>query len=721
MKALRLTFLFLLLVFLPASQLLSQERTVLTMEDAIAGPYLTHRVQDLSGLQWRPGGHNITWTRGDTLIEKDVATGREQVFFTRSRLNRAVADLFSDSLRSLPKIKWITNDRFWFRRDTTWVVVQLTEGKLKVVQTVKVPGGAANTDFCPQAPAVAFTRGQNLFIAEPEGKVTQITFDSLPGFVNGQTVSRNEFGITKGTFWSPDGKQLAWYRKDETRVSLYPLVDIRARVAKLKDIRYPMAGMESEEIHLFVYDRATGKKKEIDTPGPYDQYLTNIAWTPDGHYLLIAVLNREQNHLWMNMYFTETGKKILTLFEEQNNRYVEPLTPARFIPGTDSYFLWESRRDGYNHVYLYDLTGKLHGKLTKGDYDVTDVLGFDPERKYFYYASTQKSPVERHLYRLDIKKEQVVRMTTVHGMHRGMLSPDGKYLLNRWSNTTTPRVIDVLTTGGRKVTTLLEAPDPWQDRRLGRVELGRLPATDSSPALYYRLIKPVDFDPSKKYPVVIYVYGGPHSQLVTDSWLAQSRMWQHYMAGQGYVSFTLDNRGTEGRGFDFESCIHRHLGDDEVKDQMRGVAYLKSLPWVDTTRLGVHGWSYGGFMTISMMLKKPGVFRAAVAGGPVTDWKYYEVMYGERYMDRPEENPDGYKQADLKNYVNNLDGHLLIIHGAMDSTVVWQHSLTLLRAFIKAGKQVDYFVYPTHPHNVRGWDRIHLMNKVSEYFEEYMK
>ena len=720
MRSLRFVSALLVISLLPAG--LFSQRTLLTMEDVIAGPYLTHRIQNIPQLQWLPGGHNLMMARGDSLEKMDPVTGKTSLLFTCSRLNAALTKIFKDTLRKLPKVTWIDDGTFWFRRDTTWVVMQRSDGKLQVIHVVRVPGGAANTDFCARVPAVAFTQGQNLFIAEPAGKITQITFDSLPGFVNGQSVSRNEFGITKGTFWSPDGSRLAWYRKDETRVSVYPLVDIRARVAQLKEIRYPMAGMESEEIHLFVYDRKTGKTKEVDTPGPYDQYLTNVAWTPDGHYLLVAVLNREQDHLWLNMYFTETGKKILTLFEEQNNRYVEPLKPARFLAGTDTpLFLWESRRDGYNHVYLYDLTGKSYGDLTPGTYDVTDVPGFDPQHRYFYYVSTEKRPVERHIYRYDTKNKRKVCLTTVHGTHQGSLSPDGKYLLDRWSNTETPRVIEVLTVSGKKITTLLRAPDPWQDKRLGRVELGMLPATDTSPALWYRLIKPVNFDPSKKYPVVIYVYGGPHSQLVTDSWLAQSRMWQHYMAGKGYVSFTLGNRGTGGRGFDFESCIHRHLGDYEVRDQMRGVAYLKSLPWVDTTRMGVHGWSYGGFMTISMMLKNPGVFRVAVAGGPVTDWKYYEVMYGERYMDRPEENPDGYRQADLKNYVNNLDGHLLIIHGAMDSTVVWQHSLTLLRAFIKAGKQVDYFVYPTHPHNVRGWDRIHLMNKVSEYFDEYLK
>ena len=719
MKTIRYTVL--LTIFFLSVHVLVAQRSLLTLEDAIVGPYLTHRIQDIPQLQWLPEGHDLSFVKGDSLMEKDPVSGKETLLFTRSRLNKVLDSLFSDPLRRMPSLHWISPGRFWFRRDTTWVVMQYREGKLTTENYIKVPGGSGHFDFCAAAPAVAFTRGQNLFIAEPQGKITQVTFDSLPGYVNGQSVSRNEFGINKGTFWSPDGSSLAYYRKDETRVSNYPLVDIMTRVASLKNIKYPMAGMASEELHVFVYDRKTGKTQEIDTPGPYDQYLTNVTWTPDGHYLLMAVVNREQDHMWMNMYFTQTGKKILTLFEEENERYVEPLKPARFLKGEGSFFLWESRRNGYNHVYLYDLTGKLYGDLTPGTFDVTEVLGFDQEQKYFYYVSTEKSPLERHIYRYEPKKKRKMCLTQVHGTHGGALSPDGKYILDRWSNVETPHVIDVMTTTGRPVVTLLRAPDPWQDKRLGRVELGKLPATDTSPALYYHLIKPVDFDPSKKYPVVIYVYGGPHSQLVTDTWLGQSRMWQHYMAGQGYVSFTLDNRGTGGRGFDFESCIHRHLGDYEVKDQMRGVDYLKSLPWVDPARIGVHGWSYGGFMTLSMMLKDPGVFKAAVAGGPVTDWKYYEVMYGERYMDRPEENPAGYKEADLKNYVNNLDGHVLIIHGAMDSTVVWQHSLTLLRAFIRAGKQVDYFVYPTHPHNVRGWDRIHLMRKVSDYFDEYLK
>ncbi|HHJ10347.1 MAG TPA: S9 family peptidase [Bacteroidetes bacterium] len=717
MKLFRFVFIIILSFFLLFFSV--AQKPVLNLKEAIVGPYKKFKIQDIKGLQWIPGEHELARIAGDSLVVEDPVKGKKDLLFMLDELNLALKIVTGDSLSSWPEIHWKDENTLWFSHDTTWV--QLDVKDMNIVSVVRIPKGGQHADYCPENPAVAFTLGQNIYISELGKKIRQLSFDSLPGIVNGQIVSRNEFGITKGTFWSSKGNYLAWYRKDESRVSQYPLVDIRSRVARLKNIRYPMAGMESEEIHLFVYDRKNKKTREIITPGPYDQYLTNVAWSPDEKYLFIAVLTREQDHMWLNMYDVQTGKKVRTLFEEKNIHYVEPLHPVRFLPEHPGEFIWQSSREGYNQVFLYDTTGRMIRNLTPGKYDVTNVLGFSDHDLYMYYVSTEESPLQRHIYRVGVITGKKKKLTVVDGTHQGILSPDGKYLIDRYSNLETPRIIEVINAKGEPVKRLLTAGNPWEERRLGRVILDSLPAEGDSPVLYYRLIKPVNFDPAKKYPVVVYVYGGPHSQLVTDSWLGQSRMWQHYMAGQGYVSLTMDNRGTRGRGFDFESSIHRHLGDYEVKDQMRGIKYLKSLPYVDTTRIGVHGWSYGGFMTISMMLKNPGVFKAAVAGGPVTDWKYYEVMYGERYMDRPQENPEGYAEADLKNYVDNLKGHLLIIHGAMDSTVVWQHSLTLLRAFISRGKQVDYFVYPTSPHNVRGYDRIHLMRKVSDYFDEYLK
>jgi dipeptidyl-peptidase-4 len=301
------------------------------------------------------------------------------------------------------------------------------------------------------------------------------------------------------------------------------------------------------------------------------------------------------------------------------------------------------------------------------------------------------------------------------GTHNIIHSEDYKYFIDVVSDTTTPRKYQVLDSKGKIRQILLESGNPLSEYDLGKYEIFELSANDGTP-LYARKILPPGFDPSKKYPVIVYVYGGPHAQLITNSWMGGARLFLYYLAQQGYIIFTVDNRGSANRGLEFEQAVFRNMGTLEVEDQMTGVEYLRSLPYVDADRIGVHGWSYGGFMTISLMLKQPEDFKVGVCGGPVTDWKYYEVMYGERYMDTPETNPDGYESSSLLDKAGNLQGKLLIIHGTDDPVVVWQHSLDLIDAFIKEGIQVDYFVYPGHGHGVGGKDRVHLNTKMSEYF-----
>jgi dipeptidyl-peptidase-4 len=281
----------------------------------------------------------------------------------------------------------------------------------------------------------------------------------------------------------------------------------------------------------------------------------------------------------------------------------------------------------------------------------------------------------------------------------------------------TPNRITLLDAQGKAMKTLLDAPNPLQDYKLGQIKLFSLKNKEGI-ELNARMILPPDFDAHKKYPVIVYVYGGPHGQMITNSFLRGWPLWYQYMAERGYIIFTLDNRGTNNRGLAFEQAIYQHLGTKEVEDQMVGVNYLKKQSFVDSTRIGVHGWSYGGFMTISLMTRRPGVFKVAVAGGPVIDWRYYEVMYGERYMDTPQKNPEGYEEASLLNYVKNLQGKLLIIHGTVDPVVVWQNSLLYLRKAIDLQKQVDYFVYPGDEHNMHGKDRVHLYQKITDYFME---
>ncbi|MDR1762886.1 MAG: S9 family peptidase [Dysgonamonadaceae bacterium] len=576
-------------------------------------------------------------------------------------------------------------------------------------------------DFCYANNCAAFTVKNNLFIVDANGKAAPVAEDANEGIVYGQSVHRNEFGINKGTFWSPSGNFLAFYRMDETMVGDYPLVNISAREAELKNIKYPMAGMASHEVTLGIYSIATGRTVYMKTGEPRDHYLTNIVWDPTEKYVYIAELNREQNHLRYNKYDAATGELAATLFEERNEHYVEPQKPALFLTKTGSQFVWQSRRDGYDHLYLYNTDGKLLRQLTSGNFETLSVLGFDAEEKNLFIVTNEGNPVENQVYKVELKTGKRTLLTKGNGVHSPALSASGKYFIDRFSNLETPLNIDLYSTSKPVPVRLQTAENPYKDYVMPEITLGKLKAADGKTDLYYHLAKPTNFDPKKKYPAVVYVYGGPHSQMIKNNWLASLRGWSLYMAQMGYVVFSMDNRGTSNRGMEFESVTHRHLGIEETADQMCGAEFLKSLPYVDAERIGVHGWSFGGFMTTNLMLRHPETFKVGVAGGPVIDWKLYEVMYGERYMDTPEENPDGYRDTDMKRLAGNLKGHFLLIHGDIDPTVVWQNSLSFLDACIVARTYPDYFVYPGQEHNMTGPSRVHLHEKITRYFEDYLK
>jgi len=629
-------------------------------------------------------------------------------------LNVKLTGLDKKELKRFPAIAWTDAANFTFNNGPDWFGFNRETGTLS--QIFSIPDTAENSEVSPGNKFLAYTLNNNLYIADGKSQI-QVTNDNNKGIVNGQSVHRNEFGIKKGTFWSPEGNLLAFYRMDESMVTEYPLVDITTRVATVNNIRYPMAGMTSHQVTVGIFNPVTKKTTFIETGKPADQYLTNIAWSPDEKSLFIAVLNRDQNHLLLNEYDVTSGKFIRTLFEEQNDRYVEPQHPMVFVPGSDGKFIWQSERDGYNHLYLYNRDGGLIKQLTSGNWIVTNFLGFSEDAKGCFYTSTTASPLEEQLYSLDLKSGKTKLLTRDKGVHNPTIRTDGKYFITRFSNPQVASRTLVMAVSGKLNKVIHEDINPLKDYKLGETDVFTLKADDGTD-LYCRLIKPADFDPAKKYPALIYVYGGPHAQMITGDWLNGAGLFMHYLSEKGYIVFTLDNRGSANRGFEFESCIHRNLGVLEMADQLKGVEYLKSLPFVDAERLAVDGWSYGGFMSITLKLKNPGLFKVATAGGPVIDWKYYEVMYGERYMDTPEQNPEGYKQASLLNYIDNLEGKLLIIQGARDNTVVWQNSLQFIMNCIEKKKQVDYFVYPTHEHNVRGLDRAHLYRKLAEYYDQ---
>ena len=607
---------------------------------------------------------------------------------------------------------WIGNDYLRIIKDGKWVSYRISDGDTSEYKMV-------------EKGLRAYTDGQSLRLRLADGTSVPVAESENPQITYGQHVSRNEFGIDGGIFIAPDSSKVAFYRKDESKVSTFPLLDITTRTGSLKEIKYPMAGMDSENVQLGVYDVAAGTTvyMKVDEFG-YDQYLTNISWRPDASQVLIQVLDRSQKHMKLNVYDAVTGDFVKTILTEDNERYVEPEDPVRFLKGSNDIFIYRTdNRDGFRNLYLCDFDGNVQ-RITSVDADVAYVAN---DGKYIWYTSAEVSPVENHLFRISVKKSgkgwkfgKPEQLTQESGWHDITMSPDCKHFVDCWSNISTPHVTDLCTSDGKTVRNLCTSADPTLDYAYTEITLGTVKSADGKFDNYYRLIKPKDFDPSKKYPVILYVYGGPHSQMVKNTYMAELRRWEMYMAQRGYLVYVQDNRGTQNRGSEFEKAIHKQCGQAEMADQMEGIKMLMELPYVDTDRIGVHGWSYGGFMTISLMTNYPEVFKVGVSGGPVIDWKWYEVMYGERYMDHPDVNPEGYAKTSLINSAKNLKGKLLICQGAIDPVVLWQHSLSFVRECVVNNIQVDYFPYPRHEHNVTGKDRVHLHDKISMYFEDYL-
>ena len=610
---------------------------------------------------------------------------------------------------------WENDGTLMMQKDGKWQAYDIATGK--------------SSDFSGRKgrQMQAITKDGSLYLIYANGTESLIAERENDQITYGEYVSRNEFGIDGGIFWAPDSSKLAFYRKDESKVTTFPLLDITTRTGSLKEIKYPMAGMDSENVQLGIYDIRSGETAyaEVDDFG-YDRYLTNITWAPDASMIYIQVLDRSQKHMKLNAYSAQNGEFIKTILSEDNEKYVEPFDPLYFIKGQDLFIYRTANRDGYRNLYLCDNEGNIR-RLTSVNADVK-YAGNDG--RYVYYTSAEVSPVENHLFRIEVKnlKKGVAkasfgkpqRLTMAEGWHEIDLSPDCRHFIDSYSSLCTPRVVNLCSADGKILENLLTAEDPTLDYAYTEISLGTVKSADGQYDNYYRLIKPKDFDPSKKYPVIVYVYGGPHSQMVQNTYLGQLRRWEMYMAQRGYLVYVQDNRGTENRGIAFEQAIHGQCGQAEMADQIEGVKMLMDLPYVDKDRIGVHGWSYGGFMTISLITNYPDIFKVAVAGGPVIDWKWYEVMYGERYMDHPDRNPEGYAKTSLINKAKDLKGKLLICQGAVDPVVVWEHSLSFIRECIKNNVQVDYFPYPCAEHNVMGKDRVHLHDKISMYFEDYL-
>lgn len=727
-------FLLVCLFCMTATASFAQEKKSYTLEDVIPGGnnYFNLVPKNIPGLQW--WGDVCVRTDVENIVIINVRNGKETVLVTLDEVNEALLNgekPFQPTqelkqLRTLmgASLPWGDQKVITFRQGNYMVWYDF--GQKKISNLFRLNEKAANLDFCKENGYVAYTVGSNLCIAHEGEKDLQINPDEKKAdpmdIVYGQAVHRNEFGIYKGTFWSPKGNCLAFYRMDQSMVTAYPQVNTTTRIATLEPDKYPMAGMTSHKVTVGVYHIQSGKTVYLQAGDPTDRYFTNISWSPDEKSIYVIELNRDQNHSQLVRYNAETGAKEAMLFEETHPKYVEPQHPIVFLPWDSNQFIYWSQRDGFHHLYLYNKEGQLIKQLTQGDWLVQDILGFNTARKEMIIASTEISPLQTNIFNLNVKTGKRTLLGQQDGTHSARLSASGTYLIDNFTSFNVPREISILPTNGKAGVNLLTATDPMKEQyNLPEITLGTIKAADGKTDLYYRLIKPVNFDPNKKYPAIIYVYGGPHAQLIHNNRFYDARGWDLYMAQKGYVMLTVDSRGSDNRGLEFENCTFRQLGVEEMKDQVEGAKFLQSLPYVNADKIGVHGWSFGGFMTTNLMLTYPEIFKVGVAGGPVIDWQYYEVMYGERYMDTPQTNPEGYKNSNLKLKAGNLKGRLEVIIGGADPTCVPQHSYTFLRACIDAGTHPDFFVYPEDGHNMMGRDRVHLHEHITRYFEDHLK
>ena len=741
----------------------AQEKKTFTLNDVIPGGdnYFNLVPKSMPGLQW--WGDICVRTDIENIKKIDTKSEKESILVTLEEVNEALKNGempykltgHIKPLRTLmaASLPWgdrnvITFTQYDDRTPGQKYMIWYDFSKKKIVNLFNLQGeGPTNFDFCKENGYMAYTIGNDLYVAH-EGDFSSMVNPKVTGnqqqekdVVYGQAVHRNEFGIMKGTFWSPKGTYLAFYRMDQSMVTDYPQVNTTARIAELVPDKYPMAGMTSHKVTVGIYNVKDGKTIYLQAGDPTDRYFTNISWGPDEKSIVVIELNRDQNHAQLVQYDAVSGQKIGVLYEEKHARYVEPQHPLIFLPWDDSQFIYQTQRDGFNHLYLMDTKTKLKGEwktgkdsedqyceylkaipLTEGNWLVQDVLGFNAARKEIIIASTEISPLQTNIFSLNVKNGKRTLIGMEDGTHQAKLSASGTYLIDYFTSNNVPREISILPTTGKKGTTLFTATDPLKENyNLPEITVGTIKAADGETDLYYRLIKPVNFDPNKKYPAIIYVYGGPHAQMIHNTRFYDTRGWDLYMAQQGYVMLTVDNRGSDNRGIKFENCTFRHLGTEEMKDQVQGAKFLQSLPYVDADKIGVHGWSFGGFMTTNLMLTYPDIFKVGVAGGPVIDWQFYEVMYGERYMDTPQANPEGYKESNLRLKAGNLKGRLEVIIGGMDPTCVPQHSISFLRACIDAGTHPDFFIYPEDGHNMMGRDRVHLHEHITRYFLDHLK
>jgi dipeptidyl-peptidase-4 len=705
---------------------------VLTVERIYSQPSLSGHLT--RGIAWTPDGKKLSFFRDvpPARVQKarselwimDAASGQGQLLLSAEKLETVLPAETEKTTqatglgrRAPSQYQWAPDgSAILFQSSTALAWLDLKTKTSRTLLSGKET--IADPKISPDGHYISFVRGHNLWLVSvSDGKQRRLTQNGMEEIREGELdwVYPEELDIKTAYWWSPDSSAVAYLEMDERKVSQYPLVNFSSYDGEAEMERYPVAGSANPVVRIFVASVKGGEPRAMDTGAETNNYIARVDWLNDSKHIAIQRLNRQQTILELLIADAESGKSRVALSEK--DQYWINVSDDLYFFKDGKRFLWSSERSGYRHLYLYGLDGKQLAQLTKGDWEVSALEAVDESKGFIYFTATEKSPLERQLYRVALDGTEFARVTKEDGTHHVRMAPNAAAFVDAYSNSMVPPRQDLLRADGSRIAAINENKvAELAEYHLSPVEFLIVKSHDGMP-LNAMMIKPAGFDAGKKYPVLVYTYGGPRAQVVLNAWGGSDFLWHELLAQKGYIIFALDNRGSAGRGHLFEEPIHFRLGAQEMSDQRDGASYLKSLPYVDASRIGIWGWSYGGHMTLHAMFEDPEDFKVGFAGGPVSDWHYYDTIYTERYLGLPQKNEEGYQESSPVKNAEHLKGKLLIAHGTDDDNVHFANTLAVIDKLIEAGKYAEVMAFPGRGHGASDpLARRVLMQRVTQFF-----